>query len=248
MDQDNDQSPFTENNKQDRSTEPPLTPEYVNKTSEVFPEPEIDVPAWERRHELGFLKSIVDTLNDVLANPTRTFRKMKKSGGLAVPLTYGWIMGIVLGCAETIISHLLTMKSDEFVRQMYPREVLELFPMLLEQSLSSKLLQLIAFVTIGLFIAPAVMHICLWLLGAKKYPYEATFRLYSYTVGSIALIKVFPFCGEPVRLIWQFVILVIALKQVHQTTTAKAVMALLPPLIACCLADDAYVMFALTNL
>ena len=87
---------------------------------------------------------------------------------------------------------------------------------------------------IGTFIGAGILHVCLLITGGEKNGFEATFRVVAYSSGATALFQVLPFCGGIIGGIWALVAQIIGAREMHETTTGKAVVAVLLPLICCC--------------
>jgi hypothetical protein len=183
---------------------------------------------WERRHELGFLPAFIETLKLVLLNPTAAFASMKREGGLVDPLSYGviggsmgwffyFIFSFFLGSLGALGNHnalggLMGLGFGGIF-------ALILFPIAL---------------TIGLFIGAALVHLCLTLVGGAKRGYETTLRVLCYSVGSTYPLMIVPVCGGAVAGIWCLVVECVGLATAHETSTGKAVAAVLLPVVVCC--------------
>lgn len=89
-------------------------------------------------------------------------------------------------------------------------------------------------VGIGLFIFAGIFHLCLMLFGGATRSFETTFRVNAYAVGAAYLFCLVPMCGGLVAFVYLIVLLTIGLARAHQTTTGKALMAVLAPFILCC--------------
>ncbi len=72
------------------------------------------------------------------------------------------------------------------------------------------------------------------IVGGANKTFETTYRVFAYTSGSTALIGLVPICGGIVAGIWAIVCEIIGLREAHETTTGKAVVAILLPVIVCC--------------
>ena len=85
---------------------------------------------------------------------------------------------------------------------------------------------------IGLFIAAAVFHLCLMMVGGLNQStsrFEGTFRTVSYSSVSM-LANIIPFVGGLIGLVWGFFLNVKGAVRMHKTTPGKALAALLIPL------------------
>jgi hypothetical protein len=171
---------------------------------------------WEDRESYGTLNAYFQTATKLLLTPTSFFSKLPTSGGyfnpilfaamsipIAIVLTYLWV-GLFSGISLTGLFAVLFAMSCVFVGGLI-------------------------FVPIGLAIWSALLHLCLYVMGEAREGYEATFRVVSYsTVTSI--FNAIPVVGSLASL-WSLVLNVIGLREVHKTTTGKAVAAVAIPLI-----------------
>jgi hypothetical protein len=79
---------------------------------------------------------------------------------------------------------------------------------------------------ISVYFTSAITQLWLWIVRAKKGTYSDTLACVCYT-SAPSLLGVIPFVGGLVGGIWQLVLLVIGLRRVHETTIARAVLAVL---------------------
>ena len=89
-------------------------------------------------------------------------------------------------------------------------------------------------VVIGVFIASGIAHLCLMLVGGANNPFEATFRVVAYSQ-ALSLLNVIPFCGGLAAAIWILVVEMIGLSRVHNISVGRAALAVLLPVVLCCL-------------
>lgn len=206
---------------------PPLPP--------PLPAPARGIP-WDDRDRLGFVGALVETIRQVLLEPTAFFRAMPVAGGLGGPLGFGLIVGY-LGLAvqamyEFVFNSVAGRMLGGFGRSSELQRISEMigsgFGLVLTLLLGPILLLL------GLFLGAGITHLCLMLLGGARRGFEATFRV-SCFVQAAAVFSVLPFCGALIHVVYQVVLAVIGLAETHQIgkwTAAGAV--LLPVLVVCC--------------
>jgi hypothetical protein len=187
-------------------------------------------PPWENMEQLGFFRAIWETIKGVLFNPIQTFAEMRTEGGIGKPILYAIILGSIGGIIGIIWQGLMSTL-DLMVNQ----EIAKYAVNAVYLALMGVFMPLI--VTVGLFISSGISHLFLIIVGGANKSFEATFRVFSYTNGSIALFQIVPFCGGIVAFVWGVVCNIIGLKEAHETTTGKAVLAILIPfllIIFCC--------------
>jgi hypothetical protein len=183
---------------------------------------------WERRQEFGFFPAFFETLKLVLLNPTLAFASMRREGGLGDPLLYALIGGSI-GAAVGLVWQLF-FSSVGSLGERNP--VAALIGTGVGAVICIVLVPL--FLVLFLFIGAGILHLCLMLVGGANRSFETTFRVVSYSIGSTNPLAIVPFCGGMVAFFWNIVLECIGLAKAHETTTGKAVLAVLLPLIVCC--------------
>lgn len=92
-------------------------------------------------------------------------------------------------------------------------------------------------VAIGSFVGAGIYHVVLSMVGGANRSYETTFRVVAYVNGATALLNIIPcYLGSLVAPFWAIVLLVIGLAKAHETDTWKGAVAVLGPVLLCCLA------------
>lgn len=195
-------------------------------------------PAWEHRDSLGVIEGAVETVKAVLQQPSATFSRMKREGGLGNPLGYALLLGSVgsyIACVYNLVlrhfgigsSNFGNIKPSEFERLLMTNEGLA-------YALIGALFFVPIFIVLGSFLNSAITHLCLLMLGGAKQPFETTYRVICYSLGSTAILQVIPFCGGAICGVWNLVCICIGLARAHEISTGKAVAAVLLPIIVCC--------------
>ena len=184
---------------------------------------------WEHRQERGFVSAFIETLTMVLTKPDLAFRMMKTEGGLAEPLLYA----LIGGCAGGIVSLLLSLGLQSMGLFAGQRDT---FAALAGVGVGSIVLIILVpvFVITALFIVSAIVHLCLMIVGGANKSFETTFRVLSFSQGSTGPLQIIPVCGGLIAVVWALVVNCIGLARAHETTTGRAVLAVLLPLIICC--------------
>jgi hypothetical protein len=184
---------------------------------------------WEHRHERGFANAFIETLAMVLTKPDLAFRTMKTEGGLAEPLIYA----LIGGCVGGIVSLLLSLGLQSMGLFAGQRDAFTAMA-----GIGIGLIALIVlvpvFIVIGLFIAAAIVHLCLMIVGGANKSFEATFRVLAFSHGSTGPLQIIPVCGGLIAGVWALVVNCIGLARAHETTTGRAVLAVFLPLVVCC--------------
>src|SRR3954469_11487079 len=184
---------------------------------------------WENRQAKGFLPAFFETLVMVLTKPAEAFVLMKREGGFADPLIYG----LIGGCFGYVV-YLLFLLVMPSVALRGDRNNARAGMIGAGFGMAFSILLVPIFITVGLFIGAGIMHVCLMIVGGAKQPYETTFRVLCYSIGSTYPLVIVPLCGGFIAGIWSLVLECIGLAKAHETETGRAVLAVLLPMIVCC--------------
>lgn len=188
-------------------------------SEEAFREREQYCP-WEDYESLGFFQGLKLTLKQSLFSPKSFFSGLPPSGGLLVPLLYG----MVVETAGTYGGYLWSLIfGNPLFSQGKPAGSMAV--------VMGLLVPLMVF--FSLVAGALILHVCIFLVGAAKRDFEATFRIACYTSGP-DLLNAIPVVGIWIAALWRIYLTVVAVREVHETSTAKAVVAVLLPAIACC--------------
>ena len=185
------------------------------------PTPRSGLP-WDERQSKGLLNAFIETLQIVLLRPIDAFTAMKREGGLGEPLLYAVIGGTFGGVFAVTYNFVLRSFSPFADRQGALAHLFAGMGWILLLILTP------LFVVIGMFIASAILHLCL------KQSFETTFRVICFAEGSASPLLVIPFCGGLICGIWKIVLYCIGLALSHETDTGRAAIAVFIPLIVCC--------------
>ena len=191
-------------------------------------------PAWEQRAQLGFFPAIWQTIKAVLLDPARTFETMKCEGGLGVPLGYSVLLGSAGGIVSVLFNLVFNIDAANFLppemkQQQMPFMANYKTALMIGMAVAMPLLMVIS-----AFISSGIWHLSLMICGGAKKPFETTFRVACYTMGSGSALSLIPLCGSSIGSIWALVCLCIGLAKAHEINTGRAVGAVLLPVVVCC--------------
>ncbi len=202
-------------------------------------------PPWENRQQLGLMKAAWETIKAVLFRPFETYENMKRTGGLDNPLLYV----IMTGSAGTISGMIWNWLGQMLFRSFLPAS--NQGPTFAFQTAVGGGMILVFLIlapilcAITAFVGSGILHLSLMICGGARQPFEATFRAYCYTVGSVYALQIIPFQIIPIAgpiiagfivWIWALVCKCIGLARTHEIGMGRAVMAVLLPTIVCCTA------------
>lgn len=185
----------------------------------------LQLPPWERRERFGFLNGLYLTIKDVLLAPGQFFHQMPSQVGLAQPL----IFAIVLGLLATFFHWMYSLMGSSL--QVFVSDDLSEVMKAPIYSFFNFMFSPIT-VTIGLFFQAGLTHLMLIILGGNRLGFEATFRVAAYSEATAVLLMI-PGCGAFIALIWSLVVMVVGLYSIHEIEPWKAVVAMLLPTIIC---------------
>ncbi len=191
------------------------------------PEPEYYIH-WEDRDQIGFLRGFSQTWSEVTFRPTEFFRKASPLGHFGSALLFAFLTGM----ASSLISLFWLYQFWGSFSEM------EQFKELLGFELGRDFLRMLAlfspFIVIAsIFFTAFVYHLSLLLTGSGKSGWEATFRAICYSYGP-RLFDCIPWCGGLVAGVWQFVVMIIGWRELHDSSTGRVVLAAFLPFLVCC--------------
>lgn len=207
--------------------------------------PRAETP-WEDRGRIGLVSALIETTRKVLTAPGAFFEAMPVTGGIGGPLLYGIVVGtlgvIVAAIYREVFQALVGSTMAGLGGGSELRRILPLF-----MGGAGLVLQVVfapIFVTVGLFIAGAVVHVFLLMLGGARNGFEATFRVMCYSEAA-AIINVVPFCGGVISGVWFLVLAILGVAAAHGIGKGTAATAVLLPLaiLCCCCAGGALLFF-----
>ena len=175
-----------------------------------------------------------DTMSEVLGSPGEAFQRMRRGGGIANPMGYFIVGGVIGQIATAIYSTIIraivfaTMGEGPF-----PFEGLLILGAM---ELIGGIFGVILGGVIGMFITAAIWHVCLLMVGGGHAGYEATYRALCFGLGSTAVLNAIPIVGPLIGIFYIFVVLIHAFTHTHEMGGGQAALAVfLPLLLFCCL-------------
>jgi hypothetical protein len=163
--------------------------------------------------------SFIRTVQNVVINPIGFFRSIPKQGNFVNPLVFALICAVISGILGGIVNFLIGLAFSSG-----------------NQGVTSAFLSLIGNIiltpiglAIGLFIGAGIYHLLVLLLAKPSNAgFEATFRVVAYA-SVIQLVSWIPIVGIVAGL-YGIVLSVFGIREVHNTTTGRAVAVVLIPI------------------
>ena len=192
---------------------------------------------WEERDRLGFLDALIETVKLLVTAPGDAFSRLRPDGDLIWPLIFGlifsWIgqffgqiWNVIFGGAMQSmmgglgdLEGLAAFGAGSIVQTIF---ILVLWPI---------------FYAIIMFIAAGIYHLCLMLVGGVEQSplgFEGTLKVLCYSqVATLA--NIVPILGFLIVLVASVILTVVGFTEVHKTSQGKALIAVLIPLVLCCI-------------
>ncbi len=178
------------------------------------------------------LEGLYETARLVLVRPSEAFARMSTTGDLGRPLLYAVIFGWLGMIAAQVYNIAFRSAMMSFLPRLPGMPGGRAMGLPVAFNVGFMILAPI-FILLGIFIGAAIIHLFLMLVGGAGGGFATTVRVVCYA-GTVQIIQVIPFCGGLVALVWGIVIEIIGLAQAHRTTQGKAAVAVLLPLVLCC--------------
>ena len=213
----------------------------MEATSSPPPPPAPSPIPWEDPGRVGFVDRFVETVKLLATAPAEAFARMPTAGGIGQPLFFAIVVGWIGIAVYSVWMLLLGGMSLPFLDQVDLGAAGAMF------GLSSGLMVVFLvlaplLIVVGVFIQAAILHLMLMLVGGANQGFEATARVCSYAQAS-QLAQIIPFCGGLLSAIWSVVLLIVGLSTAHGITRGKAALAVVLPVVVCCVAFGAMIMF-----
>ncbi len=174
---------------------------------------------WEDEAGIDFIQGLLQTLRQSIFQPTSFFRRLPLQGGYKFPFLYALVVSSISILAAYMSSTILDSRAMSMGHGM----------ILMGPRLGA-LIYVLLVVVLEIFIKPAVLLVCLLTLGVRNATMESVFRISCYSTGP-GIFNVVPLLGSLVAGVWEFVVLVIGLREGFRIGTGRAITAILLPLI-----------------
>lgn len=177
---------------------------------------------WENRSELGLWQGIFQTIKKVLFSPQTLFKGMTCKGGKMEPLAFGLLFGSVGTMLGVFWQALIPGSILILGHSFFPRFTLGIIVLFL-------LAVIPVMIALGIFMYSGILHLLLLIVRGGNKGFEATFRVVSYSQAA-QVVGIIPFVGGWIGGIWLLIIQVIGLREIHETSYLRVILAFVIPL------------------
>lgn len=181
------------------------------------------VKSSQEMDDTGYFSDLWRTFISVLFSPGAFFGSIRKAGGLKDSIAFGILLGSI-GAMLNIFWRFFLM-AEEFAdiinTSPWPVSLNHLFIIFIIISPFIVLFMI--------FVTAVVLHIFLLILRGANNEFEATIKVSAY-INATSILCIIPYLGGIIAWIWSMVIAVIGLREIHKTSTLKALFAVLLPL------------------
>ena len=196
--------------------------------------PAVPPPAWnnpwEQRGGRGPVAAFAETLQQALFHPTAFFQRTAPDSGAGSALLYA----VIVGTLSLAVAFLWQRALGDRLAFEFGGRHLRLFES--RAALAGISVFLPIGVALGNLVWAGVLHVSLAVLGGGRGTYGTTLKAVCYSSSATAF-NVFPVCGAAIGAVWQVIVQVIGLRELHRTSTTRAFWAwFLPFVVATCLA------------
>lgn len=185
---------------------------------------------WENEQNA---KHLLETMKLAALSPTATFAGASRTMGIVPSMVFALIVGLAGGVVSMVWTFALGSSANTEALKNLPPEmqgVGEAFAQISQPGIGS-VVMLPVTIMIGLFLGTVLVHVGLLIVGGANGRFEDSFRAVAFASGSTALLQIIPFLGSFIAALWALVIEVIAIRELHGTTTMKALIAVLLPVV-----------------
>jgi hypothetical protein len=171
-----------------------------------------------------------------IASPIDAFSKMSLTVDLVRPIAYFVALALVSACISQLWGFLLYDTFVGVIRSLAGAQFDKFAPFMqkpgvLQLTLGLVITPLVALIV--LFIWSAIVHLTLTLLGGANRGFAATLRVMCYAQ-TTQLAVIVPGLGGLIAVIWRLILEIVGLAEAHKTEGWKAALAVVLPLVLCC--------------
>jgi hypothetical protein len=192
----------------------------------------------------AFGSGLIETIKLFVLDPNDAYRRMPLNTEISRPLIYAILVGWV-GAALAYLWALMLQASITGLLAPLD-ETGQILPMMMLGMTFGVFGLLLApiGIAIRIFVYTAVVHLALMLVGGERNGFAATLRVVCYS-NTTQLAQAIPFAGGLIATLWGLVLCVVGLTRAHEATPGKAVLAILLPVVLCCVCTGLFIVSAI---
>jgi hypothetical protein len=179
---------------------------------------------WPPADTTGVVSAFAQTVEQSIRTPTAFFRAMPRTA-YASAITYCLIAGMLAAGMRLFWSNIFALFGYEPLSQVLLGGSFDAVDRLIGFLFEPLLLLGV------LFGGALIVHASLLLVGAARAPFVTTTRTFAFSFGP-QLFEAVPFIGSSAALAGTLILLTIGLREAHQTSTRRVVVALVLPVVA----------------
>lgn len=199
----------------------------------VPPDPQPRVIPWELPG-VPLVSGLIDTVKLVAMSPRIAFSRVPVNPEFVRPLLYA----VILGTVGALFDYIYNAAFGDLVSRFVPtggNADADLGGLAWMQGKTIFMVVVMPLIiTVTLFLGSAITHLFLMLVGGNNRGYFATFRASAYS-GTANVAYLIPVCGSLIAFVWHIVLAVIGVATLHDTSTGKAALAVLLPMVLLCI-------------
>jgi hypothetical protein len=182
------------------------------------------LPPWERRAETGLSQGIFLTAKQATFSPRAFFRQTVTEGSLREPLAFGILFGSIGLMSELFWQFVAGEGSLSSIQLDFMGD----YGTSLVFWAAAVLCPLAA--TLMICVTSLVLHLLLTVVGGGKKGFEATFRAVCYSQATQCW-ALMPYVGGVVATLWLGVVLFIGIREIHEVSYTRVLIAFLIPAV-----------------
>ncbi len=182
------------------------------------------------------LSSIFPTALRLITSPVAAYSQMSLTVDLVRPIAYFVLFALLGACIGQIWSFLFFDSFVGIARTLAGSQFEQLAPFLQKPGPIQIVVGLVVTPLVALvvlFIWSAIVHLMLTLLGGANSGFATTLRVMCYAQ-TTQLAVVLPGVGGLIGFVWRLILDIVGLAQAHKTEGWKTALAVVVPLVLCC--------------
>lgn len=207
-----------------REVLPPEPPPYVPA---ILPQasaaPGRDGPAWEHRDSIGGISAALQTAFSLLRSPDRAFAGMKRLSDWPGPFCYAlflWEIAFYANLAYLIAA--CRMNEARWPLILFRSDYIALGAVVFTYFFIPFLFAM------SVLVNSLLIHFFLWLAGGATQPFQSTYRVVCYCLGTSAVLQIIPVVGPAAASVINLVLLIAGISRMHDISRGRASLALAP--------------------